>query len=92
MSDYDPKALATPLRALISASDAPAASPADETLALRSAAAEAMVSAGLMARIWREIDGERRRRCGAPPVAVWADGRPHKPSPPPARGSEPPPV
>ncbi len=71
MTDFDPKALAAPLRALISAAHTPAASPADETLSLRDAAAEAMVSTGLMARIWREIEGERRRRCGSPPVAVW---------------------
>jgi hypothetical protein len=71
MTDFDPEALAVPLRALIAASDAPGLSPADETLALRAAAAEAMVSTGLMARLWREIEGERRRRSSAPPVAVW---------------------
>lgn len=70
MSDFDPKMLAAPLRALITAGDA-TTPPADTTLALRQAAAEASISTGLMARLWREIEGERRRRAGAPPVAVW---------------------
>ena len=76
MTDFDPRTLAAPLRALIAAGDAPALPPADETLALRAAAAEAMVSTSLMARIWREIEGELRRRTSAPPVAVWGGRSP----------------